>query len=291
VEKKLLKIIFLYSGKALDEEGKIFVKLAERKGIELIPYNVFNRVSFDGFVKELKDCDLVYNATAEDYALEYSKLAEVFGKKVVDSPKEYYSTEDKWMFYVKCMKYGVPVPDTILLPRNISMAKKALKDFNKWPVVLKRIYGTWGWYVEKADNADEAAEIIRKFWEKGSEKLPIIAQEFIYSPSYRATVINGKIVQTVIKKNYGLKAWKATGIYGKKFKRFPVDKELKKLVKNLMSFVKIHICGIDLCKKGDSWLLIEVNSSPAFDFLQSDHEYLIDLSLDLLKKEALKLKK
>ena len=50
-----------------------------------------------------------------------------------------------------------------------------------------------GEYVGKAKGMGEAEELIKKFWKKGAEKLPIIAQEFVKSPSYRVTVIGNRI--------------------------------------------------------------------------------------------------
>src|SRR3989344_2770291 len=129
-------------------------------------------------------------------------------KKVIDSSEVFYKLEDKWLLYLKCRENNMPVPKTILLSENLNLALKELKDFSSWPVVLKRIEGTHGEYVEKADNPSQAKQIIKKFWKKGSERLPIIAQEIIISNSYRVTWIGNKVVQSIIKKRSG---WKATG--------------------------------------------------------------------------------
>ena len=131
-------------------------------------------------------------------------------------------------------------------------------------------------------------KVIKKFWKKGSEKMPIIAQEFINSPSYRVTVIGNKIVQTAIKQNNG---WKATGVYAKNFKKFKIDPKLEKIVKKIVRISRIKICGIDLFKKNGKWLVLEVNSQPSFDFFEDEREMLIDKALNLLKKEAREIHK
>ena len=110
--------------------------------------------------------------------------------------------------------------------------------------------------------------------------MPILAQEFIHSPSYRVTVIGNKIVQTAIKENHG---WKATGVYGKKFKKFKVDPSLEKITKKIIKFSGIKIFGIDLLKKGNSWEVIEINSEPGFDFFKNEMEMLLGEVLDFLK--------
>lgn len=280
---KKKRIGYIFSGKKFGEDEKIFLKLAKKKNIELIMINVSKDINEADFEEKIKKCDLIFNSTAEDFALEYAKTAENFGKKVIDSPYAFYYTEDKWEFFVKCKKNKISTPETKLLSENTGFAKKELKKFGRWPVILKRIDGTMGEYVEMAKDLNQAVYIINKFWKKGSEKLPIIAQEFIHSASYRITVIGGKIVQTALKENKS--SWKATGVYANHFKKFKVDKELKKIVDKIIKIVKINICGIDLLKKDGKWIVIEVNSEPDFAFFENEREKLIGLTLNFLKKQ------
>jgi glutathione synthase/RimK-type ligase-like ATP-grasp enzyme len=44
---------------------------------------------------------------------------------------------------------------TILLSNDLEKAKTQLLDFKEWPVILKRVRGTWGEFVEKANDIDE----------------------------------------------------------------------------------------------------------------------------------------
>ncbi len=281
---KKKRIGFLYSGRSLGKDEKIFLKLAKKKGIELVMLNISKEIDELKLGEIFKGCKVVFNSTAEDFSVEYAKTLEDLGKKVVDSPTAYYYTEDKWMFFMKCKKHNIPTPETILLCENITVAKNELKKFGHWPVILKRIVGTMGEFVGRAEDTNHAVFLINRFWKKGSEKLPIIAQEFISSPSYRVTVIGGKIVQTALKENKA--GWKATGVYATKFSKFKIDKELKKLVDRVIKMCKIDICGIDLLKKNGKWVVLEVNSEPAFDFFENEREKLIGLTLDLLKKKA-----
>jgi RimK family alpha-L-glutamate ligase len=273
----------IFNEKNLTREEKIFLELAEKKNIELIMINTAKDIE-EEIEDKIKKCDIIFNNSAEEFSTEIAKTIEELGKKVIDSSKKLYYDEDKWMFFLKCKKHKIPTIRTILLSENIPIAKKELRDFNEWPVVLKRIEGTCGEYVDKADNLKEAEQIIKKFWKKGSQRLPIIAQEFIKSPSYRVTIIGDKIVQTALKENKG---WEATGVYAHHIKRFKVDKELKKIIKKIIRVFEIKICGIDFLKKNDKWLVLEINSSPGLDFFIRDRKKLIGKILDFLKKEAI----
>jgi len=275
-----LCIGFLHDREQFEEEERVFLNLAKKKGIDLVMIDIFKDAEKEDFRDKIKQCDFFYNNTAKDFVIEVIKTIEETGKKVVDNSRAYYYTTDKWMSFVKFKEHNIPTPDTILLSENIPAAKQELKEFGKWPVVLKRVIGTMGQYVDKADNAQEAERIIKRFWKKGAERLPIIAQEFIPSPSYRVTTIGRKIVQTALKK---CNTWKATGVYGIHFEKFKIDKDLKKIVDKVIRATKINICGIDLLKKDGKWLVLELNSEPGLDFFEKERKKLIGLILDFLK--------
>jgi RimK family alpha-L-glutamate ligase len=280
---KKVSIGYIYSGKP-EKEERIFLRLAKRKNIELVMVNISKDVDEAKLEEKIRKCRLIFNSTAEDFAVEYAKTMEELGKKVIDSSKVYYYTEDKWMFFLKCREHKIPTPETILLSDNMNVIKGELKKFGHWPVILKRVCGTMGQFVGKAEDINKAVYIINNFWKKGSEKLPIIAQEFITSPSYRVTVIGDRIVQTALKENKS--GWKATGVYAKKFKKFKVDRELRKIINKVMKMAGIKICGIDLLKKDGKWLVVEVNSEPALDFFEGERESLVDEVLEFLKRHA-----
>jgi RimK family alpha-L-glutamate ligase len=282
VKNKTIGIITC--GRELEKEGALFIEIAKKKEVRLILINISDKFDINSFKRKVKKCDIIYCSVWDDFSVELTKTIEEWGIKIFDSSNSYYYTEDKWMFYVKCKKHNVPTPDTILLSENISNAKRELNQFGRWPVVLKRITGTMGEYVGKAKGMGEAEQLIKKFWKKGGEKLPIIAQEFIKSPSYRVTVIGNKIVQTALKKNNA--GWKATGVYAKKFEHFDIDRKLERIIKKVMKFLDIKICGVDMLKKDGKWYLLEVNGQPSLDFFEEEREKLTEAVLNLLIKAA-----
>ncbi len=283
---KKITIGYIFNEPHLKNEEKSFLRIAKKKGIELMMINAAKDLDEEEIRKKIRNCDLVFNNSAETFSEEIAKTIEELGKKVIESSKSFYYDEDKWMFFLKCKKYRIPTPKTILLSQNVSIAKKELEKFNQWPLVLKRIEGTNGEYVEKADNLTEAKKIIRRFWKRGSERLPIIAQEFILSHvCYRATIINNKIVQTAIKES---KNWKESGISVYSKKKFNIDEQLKKIVRKISKAFNLHIYGIDLFKVNGKWIVLEINSEPSFDFFKNKREInrMIGLVLDFLKKKA-----
>ena len=279
MKKKIIG--YIYCENKLGKDEKAFLKQAKKRNINLVMFNINIELN-EKEIEKAKKCDIIFNNSAEEFAWEFVKTLEELGKKVIDSSKTFYFTEDKWIFYLACREHDIPTPKTILLSEHINIAKKELHEFNNWPVILKRIEGTCGEYVERARNLDEAEKIINKFWKKGSERLPIIAQEFIESPCYRVTTIGNEIVQTAVKNS---KNWKKTGVYAKNIEKLKVDNSLKKIIKKVINICRINVCGIDLIKKNNQWLVLEVNSTPAFDFFESERETLIGKVLDMLVKK------
>ncbi len=280
---KKLRIGYIFWDKALTKDEKAFLRVTKKRGHELVMFNLLNPIDEKKYLDKIKECDIFFNNSAEDFALEFVKTIEGMGKRVIDSSKTAYYTEDKWMFYLKCKKNKIPSPETILLSEDKKAIESELLTFNNWPVILKRVYGTTGNFVEKADNLKDALKIIDKFWKKSSERFPIIAQEFIHSPSYRVTAIGNKIVQTAIKNSSG---WKATGVYAKNIGRFKIEKNLESMVLKLLKVSGISVCGIDLLKKGDKWFALEINSQPALDFFENEREKLVEEIVKLLEKKS-----
>ncbi len=282
---KKVVIGYVYNEQSLGEDEKLFIKVAKKKGIELVFFNIEDELNEREIEEKAKRCKIIYNNSEDLLALELVKTFEELGKKVVETADTFYYSEDKWMFFLRCKENKIQVPETVLIPSNLKNVKQELEKFNQWPVVLKRIDKSRGRFVEKADNIEEAIAIIKKFWRKSSERIPIIAQEFVKSYCYRVFAIEGKIVQVALKEGSG---WKLTGEYAKRFWRFKPDIKLKKIVKKIAKMTNTKVIGVDLLKKRNNWLALEVNSSPDFAFFASEREELIGKVLNFLKKEAQK---
>jgi glutathione synthase/RimK-type ligase-like ATP-grasp enzyme len=279
---KTIHLGYLYSGKILTKQQELFLNKAKNKNLVLTLINISDPLTED-MINTARSCDVIYNDSGEEFAIDYIKEFEKNKIFCVENSKSFEEDENKWKLINKCVENNIPVPETILLSDDLIEVEKQLSRFDNWPVILKRVKGTWGEFVEKANNIEEAINIINKFKSKSTEKIPIIAQEFIDSFSYRVTYIGDKILQTAIKENNN---WKCTGVYAKKFKTFIIDSKLEKIIKDLMKVLEINICGVDLLKNQDKWLVIETNAEPALDFFDNEIEMLLENIIDLLIKKV-----
>lgn len=272
---------YIYYGfKTLDE--KFFLKIAKKKNVGVVLFNLFKKMDLKKVRKKAKSCDIIFNNSGEEEkVIKFIKYLEKIGCKVIETSRSYYRDENKWSLYLKCKKNKIPTPKTILLPNDSNQALKRLANLNRWPIVLKKIHGCQGEFVEKANTLEEAEKFLRIFNEKSKHKQPIMAQNFIYSPSYRVLTINGKIVQTALKKK-GF--WKKTGVYTKDFKKFRVTSTLKKIVRKISKVSEINICGIDLLRKNSRWYVLELNSAPCLAFFDKEREKLVEKIISFLIK-------
>lgn len=279
-----ITIGFITNTRLPNIEDKKFKRLAKKVGVDLIVFNAAKGMNLPELEAKTKACDIIFNDEADYISLELAKTLETLGGRVVELSKTFYYTEDKWLTYLKCLKHRIPVPKTMLLSTDFVSIKKELKDFNQFPVVLKRIEGFRGYFVDKADNIKEAVEVIKKFWKKGENKFPILAQEFVHSHSYRVLLIDNKVIQTAIKKSDN---WKATGTASCRFYKFKIDAELRRILQKLKKITDIAICGYDFAKRNGHWLLIEINAQPSYKFFDNEYDLVIEKVLRYLKKKTL----
>lgn len=282
--KKVIGYIFNDKKKKLEE--KKFSRIAKKLGIEIIFFNLIEKIDFDNIKDKAEKCQIFLNDSGEQIAGELAKSLKLMGKKIIEDPETAYYPEDKWIFFLECQKNKIPTPKTILLSSGIEGAKKELKEFAQWPVILKRVYGCRGEFVERAKDIQEAIDIIKKFWAGEKEdRTPVIAQEYIKSDSYRITLIDGKIVQTTIKKRGG---WKASGCNVTRLRKFKLDEKIERISKKVAKMSKIKICGIDFAKNNGRWLVIEVNAQPSLKLFDCEHDKMIEGVLKFLIKESIK---
>jgi len=282
-EDQKITLGYIFYGLKFGKDERLFLKLAKKKNINLVMFNIYKSFDKKKIKRKAKKCVLIFNNSGEEKAIKVVKYLEKIGARVIESSRSFYRDENKWGLYLKCKKNKIPTPRTIMLKKDMISALNGLKKFNEWPVILKRIYGCQGDFVSKAKNLAEAEAIINKFNKKARTSWPIIAQRFIPSPSYRVTTVDGRIVQTAIKQKG---SWKKTGVYTKTFKKFKITPKIREIVRKIIAASEIKVCGIDLLKKDSRWYVLELNGQPCYGFFEEERGRLIDNVLNFLKKEA-----
>jgi len=264
-----------------------------RKKMNLVLIVLEKQVDYEKIHALIKPCRYIFNNAGFEprtfEGVELTKTFEEMGKKVINSSQSFYYQEDKWMFYLKCLRYNLPTPKTYLIPKEGHDPKQIRKILKHGPLVLKAVFSDSGIAVEKVVFYKMFRKKLKKIVAK-SPTSPIIAQKYIPNDrkSYRVTLIGHKVVQSVVKigKNWKQTGWKESEYY----EPFRIDKKLKNICEKASKKLKMDICGLDLVRNSGKWYLIEANSCPAFDFIENEEVRLIKKVADYLYKLCVKLK-
>lgn len=242
-------------------------------------------------IEQAKTCRLIFNnAVCEPFTwdgIELSKTFEEFGIKVINPSRSFYYQEDKWVFYLECLKNNIPTPLTYLIPKKLNYNEKKIKKLlMDGPIVIKSVFSDKGLCVERAKTFEEFENKLQKIIDR-APTTPVIAQKYIEhdNTSYKVLLIGNKVVQSVIIKGI---SWEQTGMKDtENYRSFKPDKKLKKLCEKVSKIFRMRWCSLDLIKQNDDWYLIEVNGCPAVDFIYSDMNRIGNLLVNFLLKEAI----
>ena len=266
---------------------------ALKKKMNIVHLPAEEQLDVNELKEKTKDCKLIYNDTTCQpilfESLELSKTLEEIGKKVINSSHSFFYQEDKWMFYLKCLEHRIPTPKTYFIPRETRFYQRVIKEILKeTPIVLKGVFSDNAMEVEKVKDYQGFVKKVKKIAKK-SHGSPIIAQEFIpnFNRSYRATLINHKLYQFVVKIS---RSWKQAGSSKEHFRKIKVNKKLRDLCERTSRALGMQICGLDLIFNNGKWYIIEANSCPGLDFISKEEPKLVKKVSEYLHYECKKLR-
>lgn len=277
---------YIYYKTYHDPTNYRIMRALRNKGVDVVPLPVEDQVCFDCLKKKTKKCKLVVNnavfSPIEFESITISKTMEVLGKKVIDSSRSFHHADNRWLFYMHCLKHGIPTPKTYFVPKQRMFSSREIKQaLSKHPLVIKAVFSDNGTCVYKANNYTQFLRYRDAIINKNPAS-PIIAQRFIPNNcrSYRATVIGFKVVQFVEKRS---RSWKQSGnMPNERCRSLEISKSLKQLCEKAARAFGMEICGIDLVHNKGKWHVIEANSCPALDFIYADEARLVNTLADYL---------
>ncbi len=291
-KEKKLSMGLIYYKTYQDYEDRMLFKALKKKNMNIVHLPAEEQLDINELKEKTKKCKLIYNDTTCQpilfESLELSKTLEEIGKKVINSSHSFFYQEDKWMFYLKCLEHRIPTPKTYFIPRETRFYQRIIKDILKEnPLVLKGVFSDNAMEVEKVNDYPMFIKKVKKIVNK-SHGSPIIAQEFLpnLNRSYRATLINHKLQQFVIKIS---KSWKQAGHARESFRIIKVNKKLRNLCERASRALGMQVCGFDLIFNKGKWYIIEINSCPGLDFISHDQHRLVKNIANYLYSECKRL--
>lgn len=250
-------------------------KVAQGKGFNvqtINPDTCFISLAQDPFIahegKRFTGADIVIPRLSEDnldYKCAIINHLEKMDIKVLNTGKSMRIASNKVETQILLNDAGLKTPKTAVFTNEeqIDAALDAID--NKFPVIVKTLFGTHGVGVVRADSKASLVSIIQLLLKSGEQ---FMLQEFIeHSESARVLLLDGKVLASVMR-SIPDGDFRSNAHQGAELKEHePSDKEIEACVKAAET-LGISLAAVDYIIDGDDIILLEVNGSPGFEAMQ-----------------------
>ena len=155
---------------------------------------------------------------------------------------------------------NIPVPKTAIINNVKSIEDAHKKIGGKFPVVVKTLKGTQGIGVSKVNDMTSLISVCQSLWKF---KADLLIQEFFKLDSdIRTLVVNNRIIGSAERKKKDGKEFRNNVHLGADTLPYDLSEEEKKLIIDAARCTGASYCGVDHCKVGDKFYILEVNGSP-----------------------------
>ncbi len=206
-------------------------------------------------------------ASVTYYGTAVLRQLEMMGVYPVNESVAITRSRDKLRSLQLLARRGVGLPVTVFAHRT-SQADEILDMIGGAPVVIKLLEGTQGIGVVLGETQKGAESIIQAF---GGVKTNILVQEFIKEADgedIRCLVVGGKVVASMMRKGKEgeFRSNVHRGGSAKKVKITPQERSTAITAAKVMG---LNVCGVDLLRANHGPVVMEVNSSPGLEGIES----------------------
>ena len=223
-------------------------------------------ISHDG--TKLEEADFCIPRLSEDnleYKIAIMNNLEKMGIKLLNSGNSMRTCSNKVLTQILLANNDVKTPKTVVLTdiEQLEYAVKAIGD--KFPVVIKTMFGTHGIGVIKSDSMSSLKSMVQQLLKSQTE---FMIQEYIeHKESMRSYVLGDKVVVVIVRTITG-EDFRSNAHQGAELKaREPSDKE-KEISLKCAGLVKTNFSAIDYILVDDEPIVFEINGSPGFEKAQ-----------------------
>jgi ribosomal protein S6--L-glutamate ligase len=254
---------------------KELVKKAEEAGydVEVIdPEECYINLTNEEYISykgtKYKGADLCIPRLSEtnlDYKISIINHLDKMGVKVLNKGPALRTASNKIDTQIKLNAEGIKTPKTTLFTNDEQIDHAVEAIGNKFPVIVKTIYGTQGIGVIRADSRASLVSIVQQLIKSGTE---FMLQEFIeHKESGRILFLGGKPLATVMR-TVPEGSFRSNAHQGAELKvHKPSEQELE-VCKKAADAIGIDFAAVDYIMDGDDVVILEVNGSPGFESMQ-----------------------
>ena len=245
------------------------------------------RISVRGFGVDEYDTVIVRRVpggTAEQvfYRMDALRRIEDMGVKVINPARSIEKAGDKYYTSALLEEEGINPPRTIVT-ESFSEAMKAFKELGE-DVVVKPLFGSLGMGITRISNEDVAYRVFRAL---EMTKSVYYIQEFIPhgGKDIRVLIIGDQVVASMQRVSDD---WKTNISSGGKAAPYPPSDEAIEMSQKASKKLGLMYTGVDIIETEDEAYVIELNSTPGWEGLQSVTE--LDITEALIDHVMTKLR-
>ena len=224
-------------------------------------------------------------ASVTFYGTAVARQFEMMGTFNVNESVAISRSRDKLRSLQLLSRKGIGLPRTGFAskPDNI---KDLIKNVGGAPLVIKLLEGTQGIGVVLADTAKAAESIIEAFM---GLKANILVQEFIKESDgadIRCLVIGGRVV-AAMKRQGAAGEFRSNLHRGGSAEVVKLTKQERETAVNAAKALGLNFCGVDLLQSVNGPMVMEVNSSPGLEGIEtSTGKNIAGMVFDFIEKNA-----
>jgi ribosomal protein S6--L-glutamate ligase/tetrahydromethanopterin:alpha-L-glutamate ligase len=226
----------------------------------------------------------VPGGTAEQvfYRMDALYRLEELGVLVINSAKSIEKAVDKYYASALLEDAGIKTPRTIVT-EGFSEAMKGFKELGR-DVVIKPLFGSLGMGITRVSSEDIAYRVFRAL---EMTKSVYYIQEFIPhgGVDIRVFVIGGEVVASMKRVSDN---WKTNISGGGKAQHYQPSEEVKEISLKAAEKLKLDYTGVDVILGNSQTYVVELNSTPGWEGLQSVTE--TDITKNLVEYVLKKLR-
>ena len=175
-------------------------------------------------------------------------------------------SRDKWISFQLMAKAGVPLPKTTL--GSPAYLKDFLKDFGDGKVIIKILEGTHGTGVILCENYTNALSTVETLQ---GLRTRFVMQEYIAESKgsdIRAIVVGGEVVAAM--KRFSKPGDFRSNLHqGGSAEKYKLSKKENEVAIAAAKALKLDVCGVDILSSARGPLVLEVNSTPGLEGIET----------------------
>lgn len=205
------------------------------------------------------------NDTNLEYKVAIMDHLEKMGVKMLNTGSSIRKCANKILTQILLTKNNFKTPKTIVIT-NIDQLGYAMKTLDeKFPVIVKTLFGTQGIGVIRADSMPSLKSIVQQLIETQTE---FMIQEYIdHKESARAYVLGDEVIVGIMR-TIPEHDFRSNAHQGAKIKKHEMSKIEIELCLKANELLGTHFSAVDYIIDGDDIIMLEVNGSPGFEILQ-----------------------